>query len=86
MYSLQILLVFRRDNVQVLQFDSSLKMIQLLVLVTNLRENGKLAEDAHQTELTVTIPNALKYSAVRSDERPLEVSRSELLWVIHIYR
>lgn len=61
-----------RDDVQVLQFDRSLKMIQLLVLVTNLPENGKLAEDAHQTELTVTLPNALKYSGVRSDESSLE--------------
>uniref|UniRef100_A0A3Q1ELN9 Integrin, alpha 3b n=1 Tax=Acanthochromis polyacanthus TaxID=80966 RepID=A0A3Q1ELN9_9TELE len=54
---------------QVLQFNSNVKLVTLQVEVTNFPSAGKLAEDAHQAELNVTIPDALKYSAVRSEDR-----------------
>uniref|UniRef100_A0A3Q2P1S2 Integrin, alpha 3b n=1 Tax=Fundulus heteroclitus TaxID=8078 RepID=A0A3Q2P1S2_FUNHE len=59
-------------NAQVLQFDKNIKKIRLLVSVTNFPAPGKLAEDAHQTTLKVNIPNALKYSAFRSDNTSLQ--------------
>lgn len=67
--------VCRQDKFQVLQFHSTMKIIRLMVEVTNFPGPGKLAEDAHQAELNVTIPDALKYSGVRSEVRPLEGSR-----------
>ncbi|KAM6897820.1 integrin alpha-3b [Xenentodon cancila] len=66
----------RKGQFQVLQFDSSMKIIRLFVEVTNLPSPGKLAEDAHQAMLNVTIPNALKYSGVRSGDRDVECSLS----------
>ncbi|XP_028286380.1 integrin alpha-3b [Parambassis ranga] len=50
----------RQGKVQVLQFHSKLKKLNLMVEVTNS------GEDAHQATLNVTIPDALKYSGVRS--------------------
>lgn len=73
----------RQGEFQVLMFDSSIKIIQLMVEVTNFPSPGKLAEDAHQTELNVTIPEALTYSAVRSSVRPLEGSRHLLFSSSH---
>ncbi|KAM9772783.1 integrin alpha-3b isoform 1-T1 [Syngnathus typhle] len=58
----------RKDKSQILQFNSSMKIIKLIVEVTNFPTRGKLAEDAHQAMLNVTIPEALKYSAVRSQD------------------
>lgn len=52
-----------------------MKIIRLMIEVTNVPSNGKLAEDAHQARLNVTIPDALRYSGVRSAVRPLEGSR-----------
>lgn len=52
-----------------------MKIIRLLVEVTNSPAGGKLAEDAHQAMLNVTIPDALRYSGVRSLVGPLEGSR-----------
>ncbi|KAJ8254572.1 hypothetical protein COCON_G00211840 [Conger conger] len=46
---------------QVMQFNSSVKNLLLLVDVTNLAAPGRLAEDAHQAELNITIPPALSY-------------------------
>ncbi|XP_034049610.1 integrin alpha-3b isoform X2 [Thalassophryne amazonica] len=62
----------RDDAVQVLQFNSSVKKILLMVEVTNLPAPGKLAEDAHQAALNITIPDALRYSAVRSQNHDVE--------------
>uniref|UniRef100_A0A8C3B372 Integrin, alpha 3b n=1 Tax=Cyclopterus lumpus TaxID=8103 RepID=A0A8C3B372_CYCLU len=56
----------------ILQFSSSIKIIRLMVNVTNFPAQGKLGEDAHQAMLNVTIPDALRYSGVRSAVRPLE--------------
>ncbi|KAM4524809.1 integrin alpha-3b isoform 2-T2 [Odontesthes bonariensis] len=56
----------RQGILQVLQFNSQLKILILLVEVTNFPSSGRLAEDAHQAMLNITIPKALKYSAVRS--------------------
>ena len=52
-----------------------MKTIRLLVNVTNFPSQGKLAEDAHQAMLNITIPEALRYSGVRSKVRPLGGSR-----------
>ena len=68
-------IVRRQDKAQVLQFNSNMKTIRLLVNVTNFPSQGKLAEDAHQAMLNITIPEALRYSGVRSDVRPLGSSR-----------
>ncbi|CAG04405.1 unnamed protein product, partial [Tetraodon nigroviridis] len=54
----------RQGNFQVLQYNSSVKVVRLLVEVTNVPSAGRLAEDAHQAALNVTIPDALRYSAV----------------------
>lgn len=67
--------VCRLGNTQVLQFHSGMKIIRLMVEVTNFPAGGKLGEDAHQAMLNVTIPDALSYSGVRSAVRPLEGSR-----------
>uniref|UniRef100_A0A8C6T7G8 Integrin, alpha 3b n=1 Tax=Neogobius melanostomus TaxID=47308 RepID=A0A8C6T7G8_9GOBI len=48
-------------------YPSDIRFISLLVEVTNFPSLGKLAEDAHQAELNVTIPHALSYSGVRSE-------------------
>lgn len=65
----------RHGKFQKLQFNSNMKLIKLMVTVTNFVSPGKVAEDAHQAMLNVTIPEALKYSGVRSAVRPLEGSR-----------
>ncbi|XP_008300957.1 integrin alpha-3b [Stegastes partitus] len=56
----------RKGKFQVLQFNSNIKLLKLQVVVTNAPAPGKLAEDAHQAEVNITIPDALKYSGVRS--------------------
>ncbi|KAE8284387.1 Integrin alpha-3 CD49 antigen-like family member C Galactoprotein B3 [Larimichthys crocea] len=55
----------RMDKLQVLQFNSNIKRLSLMVEVTNFPGQGKLAEDAHEATLNVTIPDALRYSSVR---------------------
>ncbi|XP_061564634.1 integrin alpha-3b [Cololabis saira] len=65
----------RKGQFQVLQFHSSMKRIKLGVEVTNY-DYGKEAEDAHQAMLNVTIPNALKYYGVRSEDRDVECTLS----------
>lgn len=65
----------RQGKFQVLQYNSNVKIVRLFVEVTNVPSPGKLAEDAHQARLNITIPDALRYSAVRSPVRPLEGSR-----------
>ncbi|XP_062298399.1 integrin alpha-3b [Scomber scombrus] len=62
----------RQGKFQVLQFSSNIKIVQLMVEVTNIPSEQKLAEDAHQAMLNVTIPNALIYSAVRSTDNEVE--------------
>ncbi|XP_049916529.1 integrin alpha-3b [Epinephelus moara] len=56
----------RQGKFQKLQFNSSVKIIAMMVEVTNFPAPGKLAEDAHQATLNITIPNALSYSGVRA--------------------
>lgn len=67
--------VCRQGKFQVLQYSSNVKTVRLMVNVTNVPSPGKLAEDAHQATLNVTIPDGLKYSAVRSLVCPLEGRR-----------
>ncbi|XP_074518763.1 integrin alpha-3b [Halichoeres trimaculatus] len=55
----------RRGKSQVLQFNSNIKIIRLMVEVTNIPDGGRLAEDAHQAMLNVTVPDALEYYGVR---------------------
>ncbi|XP_047464727.1 integrin alpha-3b isoform X2 [Mugil cephalus] len=57
----------RKGNLQVLNFDSTMKVIGLMVEVTN--PNG---EDAHQAMLNITISDALRYRGVRSDDSDVE--------------
>lgn len=59
--------VYSQDGHQVLRYDSSIKKLLLLVNVTNFPSLGRLAEDAHNTELNVSISSSLRYSAVRSE-------------------
>ena len=67
--------MLRKGKFQVLQFSSTMKIISLKVEVTNVPSGGKLGEDAHQAMLNITIPEALRYSGVRSKVRPSEGSR-----------
>ncbi|KAL0984277.1 hypothetical protein UPYG_G00139340 [Umbra pygmaea] len=53
---------------QLLQYSSSVKKVMLVVNVTNLPSPGKLAEDAHQAMLNISIPSTLRYSGVRSQD------------------
>lgn len=69
----------RRGSSQVFQFSSDIRRIWLQVDVTNLPAPGKLAEDAHQAELNVTIPPALKYSSVRDEGHKVECTLEEVL-------
>ncbi|KAJ8264685.1 hypothetical protein GJAV_G00152510 [Gymnothorax javanicus] len=55
-----------RGGRQVLDYSSSVKKIMLMVEVTNLPTDGKVAEDAHQAVLNITIPSSLRYSGIRS--------------------
>ncbi|KAM4716016.1 integrin alpha-3b [Anableps anableps] len=64
----------RKENTQVLQFNKNLKRIKLLVVVTNFPAPGIDAEDAHDTKLNVTIPSAIQYSGVRSNNTDVECS------------
>ncbi|KAM6964612.1 integrin alpha-3b isoform 2-T2 [Tautogolabrus adspersus] len=64
----------RQGKLQVLQFDSSIKIIRLIVEVTNTPDRGRLAEDAHQAMLNITIPDALSYSGVRPWVSPIQCS------------
>ncbi|XP_071393895.1 integrin alpha-3b [Centroberyx affinis] len=64
----------RQGKHQVLQYSSSVKKVMLKVEVTNLRAPGKVAEDAHQAMLNITIPETLRYSGVRSTDHDVECS------------
>uniref|UniRef100_A0A4W6DNU9 Integrin, alpha 3b n=1 Tax=Lates calcarifer TaxID=8187 RepID=A0A4W6DNU9_LATCA len=59
---------------QVLQFNTNMKIIRLMVEVTNIPTGARLAEDAHQAMLNVTIPEALTYSGVRSSDHDVQCS------------
>ncbi|XP_041829357.1 integrin alpha-3b isoform X2 [Melanotaenia boesemani] len=54
----------RQGKFQVLKFSSNMKL-RLQVNVTNFPSPGRLAEDAHQAMLNVTIPGVLTYAAFR---------------------
>lgn len=73
----------RQDKFQVLQFNHDIKIIKLMVEVTNFPSEGKVAEDAHQAMLNITIPDALTYSGVRFGVCPLE--RSTWLKYFHFF-
>ncbi|XP_059893762.1 integrin alpha-3b [Gadus macrocephalus] len=60
----------RKDLDQVLQYDSNVKKVVILVEVTNLPGEGKLAEDAHEAMLNISIPKSLSYFGVRFTEGP----------------
>ncbi|XP_073346034.1 integrin alpha-3b [Pagrus major] len=62
----------RQDKAQVLQFNSNMKIIRMKVEVTNFPSQGKLGEDAHQAMLNITIPDALRYSGVRSEDHDVQ--------------
>uniref|UniRef100_A0A8D3AHU2 Integrin, alpha 3b n=1 Tax=Scophthalmus maximus TaxID=52904 RepID=A0A8D3AHU2_SCOMX len=62
----------RHGKFQVLQFNSNMKIVRLMVEVTNFATGGKLGEDAHQAMLNITIPDALSYSGVRSMDHDVE--------------
>ncbi|KAK5850641.1 hypothetical protein PBY51_001502 [Eleginops maclovinus] len=58
---------FPRDGkFQKIQFNSNMRIIILMVKVTNIASKEK-GEDAHQARLNITIPDALRYSNVRSE-------------------
>lgn len=69
----------RQGSFQVFQYSSDTRLIWLQVEVTNLPAPGKLAEDAHQAELNVTVPEALRYSGVRSEGNSIECELKEVL-------
>ncbi|CAN9508636.1 unnamed protein product [Ophioblennius macclurei] len=63
----------RQGKFQVLQYSSNMKILNLKVEVTNFPSFGRLAEDAHQATLNISIPSALSYSAFRSDDVKCEL-------------
>ncbi|XP_042363978.1 integrin alpha-3b [Plectropomus leopardus] len=67
----------RQGKSQILQFNSNMKIIRLMVEVTNFPMGGKLAEDAHQAVLNVTIPDALSYSGVRSTDHDVQCTLND---------
>uniref|UniRef100_A0A8C5A8M3 Integrin, alpha 3b n=1 Tax=Gadus morhua TaxID=8049 RepID=A0A8C5A8M3_GADMO len=64
-------LTAEKDLDQVLQYDSNVKKVVILVEVTNLPGEGKLAEDAHEAMLNISIPQSLSYFGVRFTVQPL---------------
>ncbi|XP_067100400.1 integrin alpha-3b isoform X1 [Osmerus mordax] len=63
-----------KGNLQVLQYSSDVKKVMLLVEVTNTPSQGKVAEDAHQAMLNITIPDVLRYSGFRARDLDVECS------------
>lgn len=61
----------RQGKFQVLQFNHDIKIIKLMVEVTNFPSGDKVAEDAHQAMLNITIPDALTYAGVRFGVCPM---------------
>ncbi|XP_028823428.1 integrin alpha-3b [Denticeps clupeoides] len=58
----------RHGEMQVMEFEKDTKKLALIVVVTNLPEPGRQAEDAHQALLNITFPPALQYAAVRAQD------------------
>ncbi|XP_066498563.1 integrin alpha-3 isoform X2 [Hoplias malabaricus] len=54
-----------KDGFQVLQYNSSVKKLTLLVNVWNMVSEGKLAEDAYNTILNVSVPHSLQFVALK---------------------
>ncbi|XP_041937818.1 integrin alpha-3b isoform X1 [Alosa sapidissima] len=59
----------RNGGQQVMKYNSNVKKVVLMVVVTNLPELGREAEDAHQASINVTLPPTLLYSGRRSQVR-----------------
>ncbi|XP_037400807.1 integrin alpha-3 isoform X1 [Pygocentrus nattereri] len=59
---------------QVLLFNSEVKKVTVLVNVSNVPSAGRLAEDAYNTILNITIPPSLQYSAVRTESAAVQCS------------
>ncbi|XP_053540958.1 integrin alpha-3b isoform X4 [Ictalurus punctatus] len=56
------------DNRQMMEYNSSIKKLVLLVEVSNMPESGREAEDAHHAMLNITVPPTLTYYGFRSKE------------------
>uniref|UniRef100_A0AAY4DSK6 Integrin alpha-2 domain-containing protein n=1 Tax=Denticeps clupeoides TaxID=299321 RepID=A0AAY4DSK6_9TELE len=69
----------RQGDRQVLQYNASVKKLMLLVNVTNYPSQGRLAEDAHNTILNVTIPPTLQFSGSRPKNIECSVGDSFIL-------
>ncbi|XP_051958979.1 integrin alpha-3-like [Xyrauchen texanus] len=54
---------------QIMEFNSNIKKLVMIVMVTNMPDGDREAEDAHQAKLNITIPHTLKYSGVRTQAR-----------------
>ena len=76
--------VCSKQNLQVLQYSSDVKKVLLLVEVTNTPSQGKVAEDAHQAMLNITIPDVLRYSGVRSPVGPHGGGREQGLMLARV--
>ncbi|XP_051968870.1 integrin alpha-3b [Xyrauchen texanus] len=51
---------------QIMEFNSNIKKLVMMVEVTNMPDGDREAEDAHQAMLNISIPHSLKYSGVRA--------------------
>ncbi|XP_048869766.1 integrin alpha-3b isoform X1 [Brienomyrus brachyistius] len=67
----------RRGGVQVMQYNTTVKKVILMVNVSNKPSLGKLAEDAHQAMLNITVPSSLRYSAIRLTSQDIPPSDIE---------
>ncbi|XP_008293039.1 integrin alpha-3-like [Stegastes partitus] len=64
----------KQDGVQMLHFDGNIKRLFLEVNVSNTPSPGRLAEDAHNTVLNISVPPSLIYSGVETkDGNPVVV-------------
>ncbi|KAL4660480.1 integrin alpha-3 [Arapaima gigas] len=64
---------------QVLEYNTSVKKVVLMVNVTNLPTSGMLAEDAHQAQLNITIPPSLRYFGLRAMDQSIQCHSEENL-------
>ncbi|KAG5280203.1 hypothetical protein AALO_G00086170 [Alosa alosa] len=52
------------DGHQIFKYNADVKKLKMLINVTNIPSDGRLAEDAHNTVLNITTPTSLQFSAV----------------------
>lgn len=68
---------YSKDGQQIFKYNSDVKKLKLVIYVTNMESDGQLAEDAHNTELNITVPSSLQFSAVNP-----KVTKPEIMFMV----